>query len=45
MTERISVALEKAGIEVTEALIKEEERVIEDLKHYDEFWKFKAQVE
>ncbi|PTS94177.1 hypothetical protein DBR27_17975 [Flavobacterium sp. HMWF030] len=45
LTERISVALEKAGIEITEALIKEEDKVIEDLKHYDEFWKFKAQVE
>ncbi|MFH7002909.1 PIN-like domain-containing protein [Flavobacterium bizetiae] len=45
LTERISVALEKAGIEITDALIKEEDKVIEDLKHYDEFWKFKAQVE
>ncbi|WP_125717893.1 PIN-like domain-containing protein [Flavobacterium ustbae] len=45
LTERISVALEKAGIEITEALIKEEDKVIEDLKHYDEFWKYKVQIE
>lgn len=45
LTDRISVALEKAGIEITEALINEEDKVIEDLKHYDEFWKFKAQTE
>ena len=45
LTERISVALEKAGIEITEELIKEEDKVIEDLKHYDEFWKYKAQIE
>ncbi|MBS7231701.1 DUF4935 domain-containing protein [Flavobacterium psychroterrae] len=45
LTERISVALEKAGIIITDALVKEEDKVIEDLKHYDEFWKFKAQAD
>ncbi|WP_055093829.1 PIN domain-containing protein [Flavobacterium aquidurense] len=42
LTERISVALERAGIKTTEALIKEEDKVIDDLKHYDDFWKYKA---
>nr|WP_228526584.1 PIN domain-containing protein [Flavobacterium sp. LC2016-13] len=43
LTDRISVALDIAGIKTSEALIKEENKVIEDLKHYEEFWKYKAQ--
>lgn len=45
LTDRLSTALGRVGIEITEALVKEEDKVIEDLKHYDDFWRYKAQLE
>ena len=39
LTESITSALIKVGVVTEEGLIEEENRVIEDVKHYNEFWK------
>ncbi|MDI9341836.1 MAG: PIN domain-containing protein [Sediminibacterium sp.] len=39
LTESITSALSKIGVITTEGLIKEEAKFIEEVKHYNEFWK------
>ena len=39
LTESITKALQKAGIETSPELIEEENKFIEEIKHFNEFWK------
>lgn len=43
LTESINLAFKKIGIPTTERLIEEENKFIEEVKHYNEFWKHQSE--
>jgi predicted nucleic acid-binding protein len=45
LTKTITSALNIAGINTTAELVKEENKVVEDIEHYNEFWKHKPNIE
>lgn len=42
LTDSITYALQKAGVETSKELVDEENIVIEEVKHYNEFWKHQS---